>query len=136
VTAISRVKLIPRQLRADSRGWFLKVIDGKEEGLPLSTGEVYLTLAEPGHWRGKHFHPLAQEWFAVVQGSADVVLQDVATGEVRRLVLSAKSPETLYVPPGVAHVFHNRADATEPMLLVAYTDRLYDPADTIFHEFP
>lgn len=131
VSLLKRVRLIPRTLREDTRGWFLKVIDGKEEDLPRRTGEVYLTMAAPGQVRGNHYHQLASEWFTVVQGIAEVALVDTTTRERAEMTLASSSPVTLFVPPRVAHVFKNPADRMEPMLLVAYSDRLYDPSDTI-----
>jgi dTDP-4-dehydrorhamnose 3,5-epimerase-like enzyme len=128
---IDQLELIPRRLRADSRGWFLKVIDGKEPGLPQHTGEVYLTMANPGQVRGNHFHHKAREWFTVVMGRAEVLVRDPQTQEERSLTLDASVPHTLVVPPGLAHAFKNPENATEPMLLVAYTDQLYDPADDV-----
>ncbi len=43
---IGKVKIIPRRLIADDRGWFLKVITGTEENIPSQTGEVYLTMGK------------------------------------------------------------------------------------------
>lgn len=126
-----KVRLIKRQLKADDRGWFLKVLEGTEEGLSMTQGEVYLTLANPGQVRGNHLHPEANEWFTVVQGQATVLLQDQSTGERLEMVLSGDDPHTLFVPAGVAHAFHNSPTSGGPMLLVAFSDRVYDPADTV-----
>ena len=48
---IEKVHVIQRRLITDDRGWFLKVITGTEEGIPSHTGEVYLTMGEPGRLR-------------------------------------------------------------------------------------
>jgi dTDP-4-dehydrorhamnose 3,5-epimerase-like enzyme len=125
------IRLIPRKLLVDDRGWFLKVIEGTETGLPPFTGEVYLTMALPGQTRGGHYHKRANEWFTVVQGAAIVLLRNIETDEEMELKLNASEPLTLYVPPGIAHTFQNLRNATEPMILVAYSDQLYDPTDTI-----
>ena len=45
---IDQVRFLPRRLIADERGWFLKTLDGGEDGLPGAVGEVYLTMAVPG----------------------------------------------------------------------------------------
>ena len=60
---IEQVHVIQRRLITDDRGWFLKVITGTEEGIPSHTGEVYLTMGEPGQAKGGHYHPEAVEWF-------------------------------------------------------------------------
>ena len=131
MSLIDNMRFIPRRLIADERGWFLKVIDGKEEGLPAHTGEIYLTHAVPGQARGNHYHPRTAEWFTMLTGAAQLIVEDRFTGERREFALSAIEPQTVYMPAELSHVFVNPADATEPFLLLAYAENLYDPADTI-----
>ncbi|MEY3911381.1 MAG: hypothetical protein RJB43_882 [Verrucomicrobiota bacterium] len=121
----------PRRLVADERGAFIKCIDGLETHLPAFTGEVYVVRAQPGRRRGDHYHPQAREWFTVVAGAGVLVLRDISTNERLELALTAEQPETVMVPPGIAHVFVNSAQAKTELIVVAYTDRLYDPADTV-----
>ena len=125
-----KIQLIDRSLQADSRGWFLKVLTGKEEFLPNHIGEVYLTMANPGEWRANHYHPLTAEWFTVFSGQAKIILEDIETHERMEISLYANEPKTLYVPPRVAHVFINDALDKE-MLLAVYAQNKYDPSDTI-----
>jgi len=135
VSVADRIRLIQRKRHLDARGWLVKVIEGNEDHLPPRTGEVYLTLANPGESRGNHYHERASEWFTVVQGVARVALADVVTGE--RIELDpfppTSDPVTLYVPPGIAHVFHNPREHAQSMILVAYADCPYDPTDTVVY---
>lgn len=125
-----KITIIERKKLGDSRGWFLKVIDGKEKGLPDYTGEIYLTHASGiNQVRGNHYHPKATEWFTLLEGYAELKLKDMKTQEVYSIMLSADIPQTIVIPPYVAHAFVNTKE--EPFLLLAYTDELYDPADTI-----
>lgn len=125
-----KVRIIERRLIADHRGWFLKAIDGHEQGLPGHTGEVYLTCGTGGQAKGGHYHPLAQEWFTLITGRATLHLQDVETGQTMRIALDAAAPVTVYIPPKVAHIVVN-ASAEDEFILLAYTDLLYDPTDTV-----
>lgn len=127
----NHIRIFPRRLVEDDRGTFIKCIDGKEENLPAFTGEVYVVRGFPGQRRGDHYHLQAREWFTVIVGEGVLALEDVRTAERMDLRLSASRPETVYVPPGIAHVFINEAPAIEDLIVVAYTDRLYDPADTV-----
>jgi dTDP-4-dehydrorhamnose 3,5-epimerase-like enzyme len=129
VQLISKITIIPRKLITDKRGWFLKAIDGLEEGLPSHTGEVYFTCAKPGQAKGSHYHEKAKEWFTLITGEATLWLQDVKTNEKLFIELDSDNPITVFVPPFVAHTIDNLSDSDA--ILCAYTDSLYDPADTI-----
>jgi len=114
----------------DSRGWFLKVINGTESNLPKSTCEVYLTMATPGEMKGGHYHPLANEWFTLITGECLLKLEDVETKEYREIILNSDDPVTIYVPSGIAHAFFNISTNSD-FILLAYSDQLFDPVDTI-----
>lgn len=129
MSQIDKVKIIPRRLIADERGWFLKAITGKEEGLPQHTGEVYLTMGKPGHAKGGHYHPEAVEWFTIIEGRAVLKLEDMETHEQREIEMSLDKAISVFIPNNVAHIVVNASD--KDFILLAYTDKLYDPADTI-----
>ena len=124
-----KIKIIERKRITDSRGWFLKVITGKEELLPNHTGEVYLISANKGECRANHYHLEAHEWFTGIMGEIEMKLYDLKTEEVETIILSEKNPTTVYVPCGIAHSFKNIG--YDPYLLVIYTDKLFDQKDTI-----
>ena len=125
-----KITVITRKKLGDTRGWFMKVIDGNESGLPSHTGEIYLTYASRlDQVRGDHYHDRATEWFTLLQGQADLKLMDMDSKETIIIKLSADEPKTIVIPPNVAHAFINTKE--EPFLLLAYTDVLYDPVDTI-----
>ena len=126
-----RITLIPRRMIADERGWFLKVVDGGETGIPDHTGEVYLTMAVPGQARGNHYHPLTDEWFTIVAGRALLLVADPVSGERAEFWLDAAEPRTVHMPAGIAHVFVNPVDAESDFLLIAYAANRHDPADTV-----
>jgi dTDP-4-dehydrorhamnose 3,5-epimerase-like enzyme len=131
MSLLEKIRLIPRIRRGDARGWLLKVIDGHEEGLPNYTSETYVTVTLPGEVRGNHYHVNTAEWFTVIQGKANVVLCDPASNERLNLALAAANPQTLYAPAGLAHAFENPIDSSEPLIIIAYADHLYDPAETV-----
>ena len=129
MSQIDKVRIINRKLISDNIGWFIKAITGNEEGLPLHTGEVYLTMGKPGQAKGGHYHPEAVEWFTLVEGKAILKLEDVLTHETREIEMSLEKAITVFIPNNVAHIVINNSD--KDFILLAYTDKLYDPADTI-----
>lgn len=126
---IDKVHIINRRFIADERGWFLKVITGTEECIPSHTGEVYLTMGKPGQAKGGHYHPEAVEWFTIIEGSAILKLEDIETHERFDIEMSLEKAITVFIPNNVAHIVVNNSD--KDFILLAYTDKLYDPKDTI-----
>ena len=124
-----KVRIIPRRLIADDRGWFLKAITGTEEDIPSHTGEVYLTMGKPGQAKGGHYHPEAVEWFTIIEGSAILKLEDMETHERMDVEMPFEKAQTVFIPNNVAHIVVNNSD--KDFILLAYTDKLYDPTDTI-----
>lgn len=133
MSQIDKVRIIPRRLIADDRGWFLKAITGTEEDIPSHTGEVYLTMGKPGQAKGGHYHHEAVEWFTIIEGSAILKLEDMETHERREIEMPFEKAQTVFIPNGVAHIVVNNSDNN--FILLAYTDKLYDPADTIPFSF-
>ena len=129
MSQIEKVQIIPRRLITDERGWFLKAMTGTEYGIPSHTGEVYLTMGKPGQAKGGHFHPVAVEWFTIIEGEAMLKLEDMVTHERMDIEMSLEKAITVYIPNKVAHTVVNNSD--KDFILLAYTDKLYDPADTI-----
>ena len=129
MSQIEKVRIIPRRLIADDRGWFLKAITGTEEDIPSHTGEVYLTMGKPGQAKGGHYHPEAVEWFTIIEGSAILKLEDMETHERMDIEMPFEKAPTVFIPNNVAHIVVNNSD--KDFILLAYTDKLYDPSDTI-----
>ena len=129
MSQLDKVQIIPRRLIVDERGWFLKAITGTEKKIPSHTGEVYLTMGKPGQAKGGHYHPKAIEWFTIIEGDAILKLEDIVTHERRDIVMSLEKAITVFIPNNVAHIVVNNSD--KDFILLAYTDKLYDPTDTI-----
>jgi dTDP-4-dehydrorhamnose 3,5-epimerase-like enzyme len=129
MTLQNKIKIINRRKIEDKRGWFLKIIDGLEENLPEYTGEFYLTSANPGETKGEHFHNKANEWFTLIKGKCLLRLYDIDEKEYAELSLDEGFPQTVFIPKRIAHSFENITN--DNYLLLAYTDLLYDPIDTI-----
>lgn len=125
----NRATIIHRNLIKDERGWFLKAITGKEESIPSNTGEIYLTMGKPGQSKGGHYHKEAVEWFTLIEGSAILKLEDIETHERVDIEMSLEKALTVFIPQNVAHTVVNNSNAN--FILLAYTDKLYDPTDTI-----
>lgn len=130
---MENIEIINRKIIQDSRGWFLKAITGHEANLPCYTGEVYVVSGFPGENRGSHYHLKANEWFTLLSGKVLLRLKNIETQEEGNIILSMDSPKTIMVSPLIAHRFDNLEDSD--FILLAYTDLLYEPNDTIPYVF-
>lgn len=89
-------------------------------------------MGKPGQAKGGHYHPEALEWFTIIEGRAILKLEDMTTQEKMELELNFEDAVTIFVPNNIAHIFIN--NSAENFILLAYTDKLYNPADTIAHK--
>ena len=126
-------KIIKRNKISDSRGWFLKILHGNEEGLSKEFGEFYITVALPKKIKGGHYHNLANEWFTLISGKCILDLYDNKKSIRKQLNLTSEEPVTVFVPPKISHRFINTGE--ENFILLAYSDVAYDPNDTIVFDF-
>jgi dTDP-4-dehydrorhamnose 3,5-epimerase-like enzyme len=124
-----QVHIIERKKIEDTRGWFLKVIDGNEPGNPFPC-EIYITSAKPGESKGRHYHTKAKEWFTLIKGEAEAIFIDVITGAKTSVLLNGDKPVTIFVPQMIAHSFLNTSPEKD-FILIAFTDVKYDNKDTI-----
>jgi dTDP-4-dehydrorhamnose 3,5-epimerase len=135
-TPLAGVLRIVPELYRDARGFFMETYHAKkfaQIGIDRTFVQDNQSLSAKGVLRGLHFqktHPQAK-LVRVVSGSAFDAVVDLrpGSGSFGRwygLVLTAASPEFLYVPEGFAHGFMALEDQTN--LLYKCTD-FYDPAD-------
>lgn len=133
MSLVEKIIIYNRNKIEDHRGWFLKVINGKETNLPNRTGEIYITVATPNQSKGGHYHPVANEWFTLIKGECLLELVDIDLKETHTMSLSENDPKTVYVPNNIAHNFKNTGN--KEFILLAYSDQLFDPIDTILFQF-
>lgn len=111
----------------DERGMLKKVLMiSQMEGEQIE--EVYLLYSAPGSVRGNHYHKKTVEYFTVVQGTAQAVLMDMATGQRMTMEITAQDDKVLKVPAGVAHAFVNPKD--QELILLAISSAQYDSLNT------
>jgi dTDP-4-dehydrorhamnose 3,5-epimerase len=114
------VSLIDSFQSSDSRGSFVKILNHEvvQATSHFKLEEAFFTASLKGTLRGMHLQVgQASNWrfIQVLRGAAFDVLLDLREGEETFLqnqtnYLSADSPQTLVVPPGIAHGFQALTD--------------------------
>tara|TARA_B100000989_G_scaffold215524_1_gene164013 strand:+ start:6338 stop:6733 length:396 start_codon:yes stop_codon:yes gene_type:complete len=124
---------IKRNKISDSRGFFVKVLDGFEKDLQEKVGEFYITVANPEKFKGGHYHNLANEWFTLISGKCKVELFEIDKSKLHEINLDENEIVTLFIPSRIAHRFINTGK--KDFILLAYSDQRYEPTDTIPFDF-
>lgn len=95
----------------------------------IAFGQIYfVTFEKPNQVRGNHYHLKGYESFGAVQGTLQVALENLDTGEQANFVLDSDDHfyRRLTIGPRVAHAFKN---VTPTAILLNYYTEQYDPED-------
>lgn len=114
----------------DARGVLVEFLRADElQAKHQSFGQIYcVTFDRPNQVRGNHFHTRGTEWFGVVEGRLQVVLEDTRSKEREEFILESDAEKfvQLRVGPHVAHAFRNLSPRA---VLVDYSSTQYDRED-------
>jgi dTDP-4-dehydrorhamnose 3,5-epimerase len=137
---IDGVVIEPLLIYPDDRGFFTELA---RLGKGLATNmvpdathqiQVSLTLTYPGTIKAIHYHSEQTDLWAPVSGMVQVFLYDLRRhsrtfGVINTIFSGRFQPWEILIPPGVAHGY--KALGIEPVQLVYFTDRHYNPADEL-----
>jgi len=132
---IERLKIHP-----DDRGFFMELARlGKglaSEMVPEGNRriQVSFTLTYPGTIKAIHYHAEQTDLWAPVSGMLQVFLYDLRRnsktfGVINTIFVGRYRPWEILIPPGVGHGY--KALGFEPIQLLYFTDRHYNPADEL-----
>jgi len=121
------IRILKQKRFKDSRGFLQKVLSASQCDGEVPRGEVYVTSANPGETKGKHYHKNMGEWFTVVHGKGDLDIYDPKSNQKVSIPLGVSVAQTVYVPAGLAHSITNNSD--DLLICVAWAEKEYDPDD-------
>jgi dTDP-4-dehydrorhamnose 3,5-epimerase len=137
---IEGVLIEPLRVYPDDRGFFCELARlGKGLAAKMVADEqckiqVSLTLTYPGTIKAIHYHSEQSDLWAPISGMVQVFLYDLRRhsrtfGAINTVFTGRFQPWEILIPPGVAHGY--KALGVEPIELVYFTDRHYNPADEL-----
>ena len=137
---IEGILIEPLQIYPDDRGFFCELARlGKGLASKMVPDEqckiqVSLTLTYPGTIKAIHYHSEQTDLWAPVSGMVQVFLYDLRRnsstfGAINTIFAGRFQPWEILIPPGVAHGY--KALGVEPIQLIYFTDRHYNPADEL-----
>ena len=137
---IDGVQVEPLTVYPDDRGFFTELARlGKglaSKMVPEGARQIQvsLTLTYPGTIKAIHYHSEQTDLWAPISGMVQVFLYDLRVhsrtfGAINTIFAGRFQPWEILIPPGVAHGY--KALGVEPVQLVYFTDRHYNPADEL-----
>jgi dTDP-4-dehydrorhamnose 3,5-epimerase len=137
---IDGVQVEPLQIYPDDRGFFTELARlGKGLAANMVPDAIHkiqvsLTLTYPGTIKAIHYHSEQTDLWAPVSGMVQVFLYDLRRhsrtfGTINTIFAGRFQPWEILIPPGVAHGC--KALGIEPIQLIYFTDRHYNPADEL-----
>ena len=137
---INGVRIEPLLVYPDDRGFFTELARlGKGLAANMVPDnarkiQVSLTLTYPGTIKAIHYHSEQTDLWVPVSGMVQAFLYDLRRhsktfGAINTIFVGRFQPWEILIPPGVAHGY--KALGVEPIQLVYFTDRHYNPADEL-----
>lgn len=131
-SVIDGVVVVEPEIHRDARGLFVESF--RHEWVPGAPPMVQGNRADrvANTLVGLHYHLRQADFWYVPEGSVLAVLADLRMSSLSRgatltVELGPDHHRGVYIPPGVAHGFYARTDATITYLV----DHYYDPADEL-----
>jgi dTDP-4-dehydrorhamnose 3,5-epimerase len=140
IDLIEGVTIEPLEIDPDDRGFFMELA---RLGKGLATQmvpegdrqiQVSFALSYPGTIKAIHYHSQQTDLWAPVSGMVQVFLYDLRRrsktfGLINTIYTGRFRPWEILIPPGVGHGY--KALGVEPIELLYFTDRHYNPADEL-----
>lgn len=125
---IDGVSLKPLKKIIDDRGFLMEILrsDWKEFE---KFGQAYITVCNPDVAKAWHYHKIQTDHFAVLNGTAKVVLYDArgdskTFGRINEFIMSLDEPFLLKIPKLVFHGFTPVGNS--PATILNIPTQLYD----------
>ena len=128
---IQDVEVIDLVAHYDDRGYLIEIVrradDPDPHGVVHQFGQVYLVGdMVRGTIRAYHKHEELWDWCFISHGSAKFVLKDDRSGsptdgEMMTIVVGARRPRLIVVPPGVYHGWMSLEDDTQMISTASHT---------------
>jgi len=137
---ITDVKIKNLEVNVDQRGCLFEILrcddtvfyNFKYGSSDLNFGQAYITVCNPGYFKGWHYHKKQNDRFCVIRGKANIVLLDDREESdtrchVNSFEISSDLPKLLLIPKGVIHGFESATE--QECWILNLSDSAYNPIE-------
>ena len=121
----SKIKYKDKELEihSDERGWLVEML--KKNEIKEDIKQIYVATIKPGCVRGNHYHLKRIEWFLILNGKAEIYLEDIKIKTKICHKISSRKPQIVTIFPKIAHAVKNIGKET--IYLVSGQNTIYNP---------
>lgn len=116
-----KVNIVDLDTKTDERG---SLSQNVSEEVKNQMKHFFVSYSNPGSIRGQHYHTKKIEWFYIIKGEAEIVLENIKTKERKKLKSTSDKPQLVKMEPGIAHAIKNTGK--EEMILLALVNESLD----------
>ncbi|KKR88708.1 MAG: hypothetical protein UW43_C0002G0018 [Candidatus Yanofskybacteria bacterium GW2011_GWA1_44_21] len=100
-------------------GWVLEIVSDKDNFTKHIRGQIYLTVVEPGLFKGYHVHAAADLFITCLDGQvASIIYKNKNTK--REIPMGGDNFKTVFVPKGYLHGIKNIGKSQAKVLVYRY----------------
>jgi dTDP-4-dehydrorhamnose 3,5-epimerase len=105
-------------------GWVLELVSDRDNFTKQIKGQLYMTVAEPGLFKGFHLHAAADYFITCIKGH---ILETIYQDRISKQEIKTGDGDfkTIFVPKGCPHGIKNIGN--EPAYIVIYRYPAWDP---------
>ena len=115
------MKIVHLRRHEDNRGW---LTENTLEKIMEESRHFFVSCSKPGIVRGNHYHKHKSEWFYVIKGACQIIIEDVETKKRQKKIIKDTDLSIIQVLPNQAHAFKNVGDGE--MYLLALVNEVLD----------
>lgn len=117
---IKQCKLVPTfDSQKQSNGWLLELISDKDGFTKHLAGQMYLTVAKPGMFKGYHLHALSDYYVTCIRGNVQEIIYK-SKSEKEVITMGDNDFKTVELPHGYPHGIKNIGAKDAYVLIYRY----------------
>lgn len=117
-------KVETKNQKGKKNGWLLEVFSDRDGFTKHMKGQVYLTVAQPGEFKGYHLHAVSDYFVTCLKGTIKHIIYKNKTTK-QTVEMGDDNFKTVFLPKGHPHAIWNIGN--QPAYVLVYRYPAWDP---------
>lgn len=116
------MQIVKLRQHKDERGM---LVENTLPEIMKQSNHFFVSKSQPGVVRGNHYHTHKSEWFYVIQGTCEIIVEDMNTKKRETVTIRSEDENIFHMEPGKAHAFKNIGK--DELIVLALINDVFDP---------